>query len=83
MQESTSNEPRPITLTVNGQTKTLRAVPGNTLLDAIREDLRDSLPQLRCGQGRCGGCVILLDGRRVLACDIPVAEADGRTVATL
>ncbi len=35
------------------------------------------------GEGRCGGCVVLLDGRGVLSCDIPITRADGREITTV
>ena len=71
---------RTITLTVNGQERIITTDPKSPLLDAIRDDMRDATVQLRCGQGRCGGCVVLLDGKRVLSCDIPIARADKRAV---
>ncbi len=72
-----------ITLTVNGQERIITADPESSLLDAIRDDMRESSVQLRCGEGRCGGCVVLLDGKRVLACDIPLSQADGRAVTII
>ena len=74
---------REITLTVNGQEKIITADPESSLLDAIRDDMRESSVQLRCGEGRCGGCVILLDGQRVLSCDIPLSQANGRSVTII
>ena len=74
---------RTITLTVNGQERIITADPQSPLLDAIRNDMRQSTVQLRCGQGRCGGCVVLLDGKRILSCDIPIARADKRSVTII
>lgn len=72
-----------ITLTVNGKQKTIDVDSESSLLDAIRGDMFRSCVKLRCGKGRCGGCVVLLDGQRVLACDVPVSQAHGRRVETI
>lgn len=72
-----------VTITINGITKRISTDPDRSILDALREDLRGTGAALRCGEGRCGGCVILLDGRRVLSCDIPIIEADRRTITTI
>ncbi len=72
-----------ITLTVNGEERIVTADPETPLLNVIRDDMRESSVQLRCGNGRCGGCVVLLDGKRVLSCDIPIAWADKRSITTI
>jgi len=73
----------PITVTVNGVTRRIVTDPQRSILDALRVDLRSTGSGHRCGQGRCGGCVVLLDGRRVLACDTPVGRADGGSIETI
>ena len=72
-----------ITLTVNGVERLITADPASSLLDAIRDDMREASVQLRCGEGRCGGCVALLDGQRVLSCDIPISQADKRSITLI
>ena len=72
-----------VTVTVNGITKHIATDPERSMLDVLREDLRGTGSEHRCGQGRCGGCVVLLDDKRVLACDTPIIEADQRTITTL
>ena len=72
-----------VTITVNGVTKRITTDPDRSILDALREDLRETGSGLRCGEGRCGGCVVLLDDKRVLSCDIPIAKADQRTITTI
>jgi len=78
-----SNRKKKITLAFNGQERIITADPESSLLDAIRDDMRESSVQLRCGEGRGGGCVVLLDGQRVLSCDIPISRADGRSVTII
>jgi aerobic-type carbon monoxide dehydrogenase small subunit (CoxS/CutS family) len=72
-----------ITVTVNGITKRITTDPDRSILDALREDLNATGSGHRCGEGRCGGCVVLLDNKRVLSCDIPIIKADHRTITTI
>lgn len=74
------NKMKKFSFMFNGWERVVMADPDSSLLDAIRDDMRESSVQLRCGEGRCGGCVVLLDGQRVLACEIPISQADGRAV---
>ncbi len=78
-----NDKKKKITLTVNGEERIVTTDPESPLLDAIRDDMRESSVQLRCGEGRCGGCVVLLDGKRVLSCDIPIARADKRSISII
>ena len=72
-----------ITLTINGQKRLITVDQESSLLNVVRDDMRESSVQLRCGQGRCGGYVVLLDGKRVLACYVPILQADGRSVTII
>jgi aerobic carbon-monoxide dehydrogenase small subunit len=72
-----------ITLTVNGQRRTVTTDPDRPLLEVLREDLGLTGPKCGCGEGRCGACTVLLGGRSVTSCIIPVAKADGQTVVTI
>ena len=72
-----------VTVTVNGRERQITTDPERSLLDALREDLRLSEAKHRCGEGRGGGCVVLLDGRRVLSCEIPIARVDRLVVTTI
>jgi aerobic-type carbon monoxide dehydrogenase small subunit (CoxS/CutS family) len=72
-----------LTFTVNGSERKIAIDPERPLLDALREDLRLAGVQHRCGEGRCGGCVVLLDGKRVLSCQTPLAQADKRAITII
>lgn len=72
-----------VKLTVNGQEKTLTTDPERSLLDVLREDLGLTGPKYGCGEGECGACSVLIDGRRVLSCVTPVVQADGKKVTTI
>lgn len=70
-------------LTVNGQEKTINTDSRRSLLDVLREDLRLTGAKYGCGQGQCGACSVLLDGKRVLSCVTPVSSADKKTIVTI
>ena len=72
-----------ITLTVNGQERTIATDSQRPLLDVLREDLGLTGPKYACGEGQCGACTVLIDGRRVLACVTPASEADKKTIVTI
>ena len=72
-----------IRLSVNGHTHELEVKPWATLLDTIREDLGLTGTKEGCGQGECGACTVLMDGRPVNACLILAVEAKGKEIITI
>lgn len=70
-------------LTVNGERHKVDAAPDTPLLWVLRDHLGMSAVRYGCGQGLCGACSILVDGAPARACQIPVAELNGRRVVTL
>ncbi len=72
-----------ITLTVNGKERTVVTDPERSLLDVLREELHLTGAKYGCGEGRCGACTVLMDGRRTLSCVTPVAMADKKKVTTI
>jgi len=70
-------------LTVNGSDVALE-VPGmRRLLDALREDLGLTGTKEGCGEGECGACSVVVDGRLVDSCLVPVCQVDGASVLTV
>ena len=57
-----------IALNVNGTVHTIEAEPRVTLLDALRERLHLHGTKKGCGQGTCGACTVLVNGRRIDSC---------------
>jgi carbon-monoxide dehydrogenase small subunit len=72
-----------ITLTVNGQKRTITTEPNRSLLDALREDLHLTGPKYGCGNGQCGTCTVLMDGKRILSCITPAVKAEGKSITTI
>jgi aerobic carbon-monoxide dehydrogenase small subunit len=72
-----------ITLTVNGAARAIEAHPMRRALDVIREDLGLTGTKEGCGEGECGACSILVDGRVVNSCLMPAMHLDGASVATI
>ena len=73
----------PITLTVNGQSRTASVWPMERLLDVIRRQLALTGTKEGCGEGECGACSILLDGQIANSCLIPALQADGSEITTI
>ncbi|MFO7653586.1 MAG: FAD binding domain-containing protein [Candidatus Krumholzibacteriia bacterium] len=71
------------TFTVNGVARPVEAPPLRRLLDILREDLRLTGSKEGCGEGECGACAVLLDGRLVDACLVPALQLPGRRVLTI
>ncbi len=72
-----------IRLTVNGRAHDIAVNPLTRLLDVLRGDLRLTGTKEGCGEGECGACAVLLDGRLVNSCLIPVGQLHGATVITI
>ena len=73
----------PISLTLNGRATTLPARAGQRLLDVLREDGCMTGVKEGCGEGECGACAVLLDGKVVCACVTLAQTADGCDVTTI
>ncbi|MCP5516009.1 MAG: (2Fe-2S)-binding protein [Verrucomicrobiales bacterium] len=71
------------TVTVNGRQHTVTTEAQRSLLDWLREDLGLTGPKYGCGEGQCGACTVLVDGRREHACLLPAAGAAGKSVTTI
>lgn len=72
-----------ITLNVNDETVQLDVEPETPLLYVLRNDLELNGPKFGCGLAQCGACTVLVDGKPVRSCVMPVASVAGRNIVTL
>ena len=72
-----------VTLTVNGRPWSGDLRAGASLLDVLRDHLHLTGPKLGCGEGLCGSCTVLADGRPVSACTTPAASLHNTAVTTI
>jgi aerobic-type carbon monoxide dehydrogenase small subunit (CoxS/CutS family) len=72
-----------VRFTVNGRERSVATDPDRTLLDVLREDLDLRGVKYGCGEGLCGACSVLVDGRRMNACRTAVEKVEGRSVVTI
>jgi len=72
------------TLRVNGAARNVRGVePETPLLYILRNDLELNGPKFGCGLAQCGACTVLLDGKSVRSCSVPVSVAAKADITTL
>lgn len=64
-------------LQVNGATFVVEGGGGRRLSTVLRDDLGLTGTKEACGQGECGACTVLMDGRPVMACVLPVGLVSG------
>ena len=72
-----------ISLTINGEPRTIEAPPMKRLLDVLREDLRLTGTKEGCGEGECGACAIIINGELVNSCLVPALQAEGAEITTV
>jgi len=70
-------------LEVNERTRAVDVAPGTSLLSVLRDALDLTGTRFGCGQGVCGSCYVLVDGRALPSCMLAIEDAAGRSVVTL
>ncbi|PIT04420.1 (2Fe-2S)-binding protein [Bradyrhizobium nitroreducens] len=68
---------------LNGTTAVVEADPDQTLLDVLRGRLGVTSPHFGCGAGECGACHVMVDGRAMTSCDMPMWSVAGKDVVTV
>jgi aerobic-type carbon monoxide dehydrogenase small subunit (CoxS/CutS family) len=72
-----------ITLFVNGAARKVTTDPERLLLDVLREDLQLTGTKYGCGEGLCGACTVLIDGKNVRTCQENAVDYDGKSITTI
>jgi nicotinate dehydrogenase subunit A len=70
-------------LTINGTQRAVDARPDTPLLYVLRNDLGLVGSRFGCGSGQCGACFVLVDGRPMASCDMPVSFVVNKKVTTI
>jgi len=72
-----------LSLDVNGETHAIAVDPDTPLLYVLRRDLGKTGTRFGCGDGLCWACSVMVDGKAVLSCDVPVGSVVGKTIETV
>jgi len=73
----------PVLLSVNGEKYELVLNPKKTLLEVLRSELGLTGTKEGCGEGACGACTVLMDGKAVNSCLVLAVEANGKDILTI
>ena len=74
---------RAIEFNVNGARRAVTADAETPLIYILRNDFKLKGTRFGCGQGVCGSCTVLLDGRSVQSCNTPVSAAEAKSITTI
>jgi carbon-monoxide dehydrogenase small subunit len=72
-----------VTFNINGEPQEILVQPWTTLLEAVRDELQLTGTKEGCGNGNCGACTVLLDGKAVNSCCVLTVEVEGQDVVTI
>ncbi len=72
-----------LTITVNGTPHEIPADGETPLLYVLRNDLKLKGTRFGCGTGLCGACMVIIDGKAVQSCDVPVSAVAGKSITTI
>jgi aerobic carbon-monoxide dehydrogenase small subunit len=72
-----------VSLTINGAERQMLVAPGTTLVEVLRENQGLTGTRRGCDQGACGACTVLVDGKAMMSCLLPVETIEGAHVETI
>ena len=68
---------------VNGARHRVECAPDTPLLYVLRNDLRLAGTRFGCGSGQCGACFVLVDGKAMASCDLPIWSVENKSITTI
>jgi len=68
---------------INGVEREVAAAPDTPLLYVLRNELGLAGTRFGCGSGQCGACMVLVDGRAMASCDLPLSFAFQKRITTI
>src|SRR5215831_12019579 len=74
---------RVLELQVNGTKRRVEVDGERSLLSVLRDELDLTGAKYGCGEGQCGACTVLVDGRAVRSCLTQAALVEGKQVTTV
>jgi aerobic-type carbon monoxide dehydrogenase small subunit (CoxS/CutS family) len=74
---------RVLELQVNGITRRADVDGERSLLSVLRDELDLTGAKYGCGEGQCGACTVLIDGRASRSCLTPAASVEGKQITTI
>jgi aerobic-type carbon monoxide dehydrogenase small subunit (CoxS/CutS family) len=72
-----------LVLNVNGKPMSVDAPPEESLLSVLRNRLGVTGTKYGCGEGQCGACTVLLDGKPTRSCLTAASDAAGKNITTI
>ncbi len=79
-----ANHPKThVRTTINGEQREFLCEPRDTLLEVLRDNLNLTGTKEGCGDGNCGACTVMMDGRIVVSCLTLGVEAEGAEITTI
>jgi isoquinoline 1-oxidoreductase alpha subunit len=70
-------------MVVNGKKRSVKSSPDTPLLWVLRDELKLTGTKYGCGEGLCGSCTVLIDGKATRSCIIPVGDCMGKRITTI
>jgi len=70
-------------LHINGTRHRTEADPARSLLSVLRDELDLTGSKYGCGEGRCGACTVVIDGRATRSCTTAIGDCEGKKVTTI
>ena len=72
-----------VTLTINGESRTLDIPDDMPLLWVLRDELKLTGTKFGCGMALCGACTVHVDGMAMRSCSVPATSLDGTSITTI